>query len=96
MKEKENYFWRGDWDDAIRRMVLEKMNRSIKGVYCNGTKIAVYGNDGTLKLEPTPLFVREWIEANPAPEISRDQFLHELGERVLALEASLAEKGITL
>ena len=94
MEQKTNdYFWRGEWDDAIRRMVREKMNRRTEGVYCNGTEIAVYDNDGILKFEPTPLFVREWIEANPAPEISRDQFLHQLGERVAALEAALAEKG---
>lgn len=98
MKEKETkaYFWRGEWDDAIRRMVQEKMGRRTEGVCYDGTEIAVYDNDGILKFEPTPLFVREWIEANPSPKISKDQFLHQLGERVAALETALAEKGGSL
>lgn len=98
MKEKENkaYFWSGEWNDALCNMVRERMNRRAEGVINEGKEIAVYDNDGILKFEPTPLFVREWIEANPAPETSKDQFLHQLGERVAALEAALAEKGGSL
>ena len=43
--------------------------------------------------EAAPQCIIDWVDANPDPKINRDKFIHQLGERVAALEAALAEKG---
>lgn len=40
--------------------------------------------------------LERWDALNPKPEIKRDDFLVNLHRRVAALEAALAEKGISL
>lgn len=40
-----------------------------------------------------PMALRKWEKANPCPKIDQQVFIVTLANRVLALEAALAEKG---
>lgn len=39
---------------------------------------------------------KSWERRFPRPSLNRDQFIVQLANRVAAIEAALAEKGITL
>lgn len=93
MKEKETYYFSSDWEDALSTFVRDKAGVNLVGHLASTKEWVVIYPDGCQRLEPMPQYALEWIAANPAPKINRDQFIHQLGERVAALEAALAEKG---
>lgn len=99
MKEKENkgqrFFFKEEWELSCSRYAQSK-NPRIMEVSPSLRKIEVYHGGGTYYEEPMPVFLDEWMENNPQPAMRRDEFIHSLGERVLALEAALAEKGGSL
>lgn len=99
MKEKEikgqRFFFKEEWELGCYRYAQSK-NPRIMGVSQSLRKVEVYYGNGVFQDEPLPVFLDEWIENNPQPTMSRDEFIHSLGERVLALEAALAEKGGSL
>lgn len=99
MKEKENkgqrFFFKEEWRLSCSRYAQSK-NPRIMGVFPSLRKIEVYHGIGKFYKEPMPVFLDEWMENNPQPAMRRDEFIHSLGERVLALEAALAEKGGSL
>lgn len=96
MKEKETtvqrFFFKEEWELGCNRYAQSK-NPRIMEVSANLRKVEVYHGGETFCKEPMPVFLDEWIENNPQPTMSRDEFIHSLGERVLVLEAALAEKG---
>lgn len=96
MKDKENkgqqFFFKEEWELGCYRYAQSK-NPRIMEVSPSLRKIEVYHSGGTYYEEPMPIFLEEWIENNPQPSMSRDEFIHSLVERILALEAALAEKG---
>lgn len=96
MKGKETtvqrFFFKEEWELGCYRYAQSK-NPRIMEVSANLRKVEVYHGGGTYYEEPMPVFLDEWIENNPQPTMSRDEFIHSLAERVLALEAALAEKG---
>lgn len=96
MKEKElkgqRFFFKEEWELGCHRYAQNK-NPQITEVSPNLRKVEVYYGNGVFQGEPMPVYLDEWIENNPQPTMHRDEFIHSLGERVLALEAALAEKG---
>lgn len=96
MKEKENkgqrFFFKEEWELECHLYAQSKDPRIIE-VRPSLRKIEAYHGNGVFQDEPMPVFLEEWIENNPQPTMSRDEFIHSLGERMLALEAALAEKG---
>ena len=106
MKEKENkgqqFFCKEEWDNAVINLLLENGYSNVERVYPQSNKIKTYHITGNpivpidYRMEPMPIFVQEWIKNHPQPTMSRNEFIHSLGERVLALEAALAEKGGSL
>lgn len=96
MKEKETkvqrFFFKEEWELGCYHYAQSKDPR-IMGVSPNLRKIEAYHGNGVFQDEPMPVFLNEWIENNQQPTMHRDEFIHSLGERVLALEAALAEKG---
>lgn len=96
MKEKElkgqQFFFKEEWELGCYHYAQSK-NHRIMGVSPSLREIEVYHGGVEFQSEPMPVFLDEWIENNPQPTMHRDQFIHSLGERVLALEAALAQKG---
>ncbi len=96
MKGKENkgqrFFFKEEWELGCYHYAQSK-NPQITKVSPNLRKVEVYHGNGVFQDEPMPVFLDEWIENNPRPTMHRNEFIHSLGERVLALEAALAQKG---
>lgn len=93
MKQTNHYFdeW---WERNVRRFVREKSGERIHGYFPSIDKITVIHLGRTIPTpEPSPLFLKEWYESKPRPNISRDEFIIALAKRVEALEVALAEKG---
>ena len=81
------FFCREEWEDALIRYAECKGYR-VRNVMENIGMIVV----SPCRTEPMPIFMQEWIENHPKPAMNRNEFIHSLGERMLALEAALAEK----
>lgn len=96
MKENQTkgqqFFFREEWELGCCRYAQSKNPRIVE-VSPNLRKVEVYHSGGTFYEEPMPVSLDEWIESNPQPTMHRDEFIHSLGERVLALETALAQKG---
>lgn len=92
MKEKERagqqFFCREEWEAALIRYAKHK-GYHVRNVMENIGMIGVF----PYRTEPMPIFMQEWIENHPKPAMNRNEFIHSLGERMLALEAAIAEKG---
>lgn len=82
------------WTRNVKGYVVQKSGAWIDDYYpATGTiQVRKIGEFGP-RMEPAPLYLKEWVELNPRPGIGRDAFIVALAKRVEALEAVLAEKG---
>lgn len=100
MKENQNlrdknghFFCREQWNAALL-IEFEKLG-ILLDYYLEilaEPKCRIY-TDGDIAYIATPNPIREWIENNPMPKISKDELIIILAHRVERLEAALAEKG---
>lgn len=97
--KEQQFFCKEEWEAAVMRLLSDNGYSSVERANFRSNTILTYYPTGSAvvpfsyRTEPMPIFVQEWIKSHPEPTMSRNEFIHSLGERVLALEAALAEKG---
>lgn len=95
----QQFFFKDEWEAAVMRLLLDNGYSSVERVNFRSNTILTYYPTGNViapfsyRTEPMPIFVQKWIESHPQPTMNHNEFIHSLGERVLVLEAALAQKG---
>lgn len=100
MKENQNNLYFKEWWEtqarlyaASKGMLLENFDpkcEEIRVTCIRGTRLKPYVS---ATIEPAPIFMMEWVQSNPHPDLTRDEFIVALAKRVERLGAALAEKG---
>lgn len=97
MKENQNNHYFNEWWNEQVKNYAHSKDVCIRafipksGVIWRDRPNSICGS--IAKAEPAPIFMMEWAQSNPRPNMTRDEFIVALAKRVEQLEAALAEKG---
>lgn len=89
-QKKNNHYFAEWWKKQAINFAAKK-GVSIEDLIPKIGKIHVR-NGMFARSEPAPIFLMEWAENNPEPQITRDEFIVTLAKRVEALEAKLGKE----
>ena len=91
-KQPTKWLFREQWERALFMRIQKGTGKlPVRFFYSTNT----FDSNGEFDI-PIPQTVIEWMNKNPCPKISRQDYIVSLAERVSALEAALVEKGGSL
>lgn len=88
-KQPTGWLFREQWERSLFMRIQKETGRLVDRIFYSTN---TFDSNGEFDI-PIPQTVIEWMDKNPCPKISRQDYIVSLAERVSALEAALAEKG---
>ncbi len=86
-KLKESYLFLEEWN-PLRSQACDAFLSTMESLRRRGC--SMMGNSSNVA-RWNRMCVAEWERLNPSPYLKRDEFIHQLHNRITALEAALAE-----